>query len=259
MSNSSDGRPIFATSGLVPGHSAEGRMTVANDGTDPGALSVAEANLVDVPGPNGGPLSPRLRLRIEDVTAGSNLVVYDGAFDGPADRGLPVLVPGDERTYRFVAKLPDGGVPHGMTSGDNAFQGSSARVSYNWTLSTADATACKSSFRDDNAGDRVVGTQAGDRITGHGGADSLGGRRGADCIVGGPGADTIKGNAGADRLRGGGGRDRLHGGLGRDLIVARDGTRDIVRCGPGRDRAIVEPLDSVRGCEVVERSKSARP
>jgi Ca2+-binding RTX toxin-like protein len=301
VSNSRDGRPIFAVSGLAPGESATGKTTVANDGTASGALQVSAANLVDVPGKMGGALSSRLRLRIDDVTAGSNLGLYEGGFDGPAQLMLPVLLPGDERTYRFTATFPDGGIPLHKTSGDNVFQGSWAGVNYVWTLAAAHASACGNPFRGTGDGDRVVGTQAGDRLDGHAGADSLIGGQGADCVLGGLGADTIEGNAGEDRLRGAGGsdqlrggggedrvlggygsdhlsggdgndrlrgnrgddrlsggsgQDRLRGGLGHDVIFARDGTRDLIGCGPGRDRAIVDHLDRVRGCEVVERPTS---
>ena len=54
-----------------------------------------------------------------------------------------------------------------------------------------------------------------------------------------------------DRLDGGGGRDVLNGGHGNDVIDARDGRRDLVRCGPGIDLALVDPRDVVRGCEIV--------
>lgn len=52
------------------------------------------------------------------------------------------------------------------------------------------------------------------------------------------------------RLYGGGGRDRLLAGRGRDVLVARDGVRDYVDGGLGRDRARVDRLDRVRGAEV---------
>jgi hypothetical protein len=75
----------------------------------------------------------------------------------------------------------------------------------------------------------------------------------ADRLTGGAAAETIRGGAGNDRLSGGGGRDVLLGGRGRDLLKARDGERDRVDCGPGRDRAIVDKLDRVRRCERVKR------
>ena len=37
----------------------------------------------------------------------------------------------------------------------------------------------------------------------------------------------------------------------KDRILSRDKTRDVVRCGAGRDVAIVDRGDSVSGCESV--------
>ena len=76
-----------------------------------------------------------------------------------------------------------------------------------------------------------------------GGRDRLAGRGGDDCLAG---------QAGADRLIGGRGSDDLTGGNGADRIRARDGERDTVKCGRGRDRVIADRRDRVRGdCERV--------
>ncbi|HEX8051486.1 MAG TPA: alpha/beta fold hydrolase [Thermoleophilaceae bacterium] len=127
----------------------------------------------------------------------------------------------------------------------------------------------------------VVGSDRADRLEGAGGADSLfglagddriAGKAGGDCIRGGPGRDLLIGDGGADRLHGdagddrisggssrdrlegGKGHDRLRGGSGDDRLFARDGARDLVDCGPGgADRATVDRLDRVRGCERVAR------
>jgi dienelactone hydrolase len=94
--------------------------------------------------------------------------------------------------------------------------------------------------------DRLVGSAEGDRLRGRGGRDKLKGRGGRDCLAGGKGGDRLDGGAGGDRLSGGSGRDR---------IDARDGGRDTVRCGRGRDRAKVDRRDRVRGCERVRNKR----
>jgi Ca2+-binding RTX toxin-like protein len=76
----------------------------------------------------------------------------------------------------------------------------------------------------------------------------------ADRLVGTNYDDVLKGFGGNDTLIGGGGKDILYGGLGNDVIRARDGRRDVVDCGPGRDVAYVDRLDKVaKNCEVVRR------
>lgn len=102
--------------------------------------------------------------------------------------------------------------------------------------------------------DRICGRAGRDRLLGNAGNDRLFGGKGADLLRGGRGADLLRGGRGADRLIGGPGRDRLFGGAGPDVIRAVDGRRDLVDCGPGRDRANVDRFDRVLNCESVNRS-----
>ncbi len=142
---------------------------------------------------------------------------------------------------------------------------------------------CAQRIRGSKKGDKLLGSIAGDRIVGRGGNDKLNGRAGDDCVKGsggrdkvkggsgrdkvsgGRGADKSKGGSGRDKVKGGSGRDRLSGGSGRDKlksgggsdrVKARDGKRDKVNCGRGRDRATVDANDRVRKCERVKRVKS---
>lgn len=131
-----------------------------------------------------------------------------------------------------------------------------------------------------NGADTLTGTFAGDRLRGLGGNDVLNGEAGNDCLEGGAGNDRLNGGAGNDRLLGGGGRDVLTGGTGNDRLVggrgkdvliggpgrnayvagpgndrvnARNGRRELINCGTGRDTARVDRRDRVRGCERVTR------
>ena len=139
---------------------------------------------------------------------------------------------------------------------------------------------CVTERRGTNGDDRLLGTAGGDLIYGLGGRDIIAARGGDDCLVGGPGGDSLNGERGADRLtgglagdviaggagpdlldggaggdllNGGSGTDRFDAGSGNDRVMARDGRRETIRCGTGRDRATVDRGDRVRGCERVER------
>ena len=90
--------------------------------------------------------------------------------------------------------------------------------------------------------DQFLGAERRDRVRGGGDDDTVQGFLGGDRIRGGPGNDT---------LDGGGGRDRLVGGRGNDEIEARDGKRDRIRCGRGRDSVMVDSKDRLSGCEQV--------
>jgi len=112
--------------------------------------------------------------------------------------------------------------------------------------------------------DVLLGFAGADCLLGGGGPDRLNGGKGADRLRGGAGADVFQGDSGTDRISGGAGRDelsggtgpdRLSGGAGDDLLRAAEGRRDIVRCGRGHDRAVVDRVDSVRGCETVVRPR----
>lgn len=80
-----------------------------------------------------------------------------------------------------------------------------------------------------------------------------------DVIVGSVAADTIHGRGGNDSIDGGDSADALYGDGGADTIDSRDEYRDLVSCGPGRDRALVDGADDVRpDCEYVRRRVERR-
>ena len=99
----------------------------------------------------------------------------------------------------------------------------------------------------------VRGTHRKDALSGGPGPQSIRGRGGDDRLNGGAGDDCLVGGGGDDRLTGGAGRDVLRGGRGRDVLRSADGRRERVTCGRGADRARVDRVDRVRGCERVRR------
>lgn len=127
--------------------------------------------------------------------------------------------------------------------------------------------------------DRVHGGRGNDRIRGGNGPDRLFGEKGADRIRGGDGNDVIFVGAGRDIAYGGDGDDviyaksrrdidgrhdrdgdRVYGGKGNDVINTRDGERDLVACGDGRDRAVLDHKDRILGgCERVQRRSARTP
>jgi hypothetical protein len=75
-------------------------------------------------------------------------------------------------------------------------------------------------------------------------------------VVGSAAANNLRGGDGADTIEGGAGNDTLSGGLGNDTLRARDGFADRVSCDEGTDTAVVDTLDSVSGCETVDRANA---
>jgi Ca2+-binding RTX toxin-like protein len=103
--------------------------------------------------------------------------------------------------------------------------------------------------------DRVFGGAGWDYIEGGEGRDYLVGGRGDDALRGGRHDDLLAGGIGDDVLDAGAGRDRIRGGRGDDFIPTAGRLPDHVDCGPGYDRAIVDPRDRVRRCELVRVRK----
>jgi hypothetical protein len=134
FANSRDGAAIFQASDIGPGDTASGTVEIANQGEEPGELTLSQHDVVDTPGPGGGLLSRRMSMRIRDVSdPGKPRPVYDGALAPMPALGLGSLGPGQSRVYEFVAGLRDRGAPTGAAAGDNALQGAAVGVGYSWT------------------------------------------------------------------------------------------------------------------------------
>ncbi|MDQ3573064.1 MAG: hypothetical protein M3383_09430 [Actinomycetota bacterium] len=102
--------------------------------------------------------------------------------------------------------------------------------------------------------DVLHGVGGNDRVSGSRGRDRINGGSGNDRIAGGSSGDRIAGDRGNDRLDGNSGSDRISGNSGNDRIGARDGKRDRINCGTGRDTVIADRSDRVaRNCERVRR------
>jgi N-acetylglucosamine-6-sulfatase len=86
------------------------------------------------------------------------------------------------------------------------------------------------------------------------GNDSRTGSARYDIICAGNGDDRVSAGAGPDWIFPGDGHDTVLGGRGDDHVLARDGKRDDVSCGRGRDVVLADARDRVTGCEVVRRA-----
>jgi Ca2+-binding RTX toxin-like protein len=106
--------------------------------------------------------------------------------------------------------------------------------------------------------DRLAAGSGNDFVSAATGDDRVNGSQGNDRVDGGAGNDVLAGGSGRDRLVGSKGEDQLRGGSGDDQLLARDGERDIVSGGSGKDRAVLDPLDVVRKVEKGAGTKGKR-
>jgi hypothetical protein len=279
LSNSDDGAAIFNLPNLGPGDGGQGEVTIANNGSLPGALALASLDRSDAPGIYGGTLSERLQLRLDDVSSGTAVEAYSGQLGAMPELQLGNIAAGESRTYRFLVTMLDSGAPASPYVDDNLYQRGKASIGYEWTLTELEDGGSEPPVEPPALppaappvvppvlaapqpapapvgtpqADTLIGTSEDDVIFGRGGPDRIFGNGGQDRLDGGAGADRLYGGAGADRLRGGAGSDHLNGGPGPDLILARGGGADFVNCGGGRDRARVDERDRVSNCERVQR------
>jgi Ca2+-binding RTX toxin-like protein len=79
------------------------------------------------------------------------------------------------------------------------------------------------------------------RATSGRGADRMTGNARDDFLRSDEGRDRLSGRAGDDELFGGSGHDFAYGGGGDDLLWVHDRDRDqVIDCGPGNDRAVID-------------------
>ncbi len=73
------------------------------------------------------------------------------------------------------------------------------------------------------------------------------------------GVTAVNGTADSDRIKGAKGAEEIKAYGGRDRIDARGGGRDLVRCGPGVDRVLIDRVDAAaRDCEFVNGKRRSR-
>ena len=125
---------ILSVTGVAPGQSTSGEVTITNSGSLDGALTLESEALAEVPGLGGGRLSERLELVVLEPGAG---VVYQGPYGALGRRSLGSIAAGQGRRYRFTATLPEGGVPVSPSAGDNAYQGARLTSAFRWTASSS--------------------------------------------------------------------------------------------------------------------------
>jgi hypothetical protein len=136
ISSSQPGLALLKGTGIKPGDSVTGIVTLSNLGDKTGRLSLLINGLHDAPGLYGGRLSSVMRLRVDDLTG------LGAPVETTLTRTAPIAL-GDlkgrqARTFKVTATFPDTGLPPGPGLGDNAQQGSSVEVALAWNLTEKD-------------------------------------------------------------------------------------------------------------------------
>lgn len=135
QSNSKASAAILTASNIVPGNSAEGTVNIKNTGSASGTFTLAHTAAVDTPASPG--LSKKLTMTVTDLgdpacvsSCPAAVTVYTGLMSAmPLTIPVGVYPAGATHAYKFVMNFPDGG----LNGADNAYQGASTTVEYNWS------------------------------------------------------------------------------------------------------------------------------
>ena len=208
---------------------------------------------------------------IRGTTASNSILgtpLADRIFAGPGDDTVDGLAGNDCIDLGPGTDRGQGGDGHDLVVGGLGQDGMSGNDGNDRLRGGAAADRLIGGLGNDNlhgqsGNDRVNGERGRDRINGGSSNDVISagssndraaGDQGNDRVSGNSGNDTLFGNSGRDRLIGGSGSDRISGGSGNDSVSARDGRRDRINCGAGRDRVVADRRDVVsRNCERVRR------
>ncbi len=103
--NSRNRQVVIVVSGLEPGGSSVGTMTLTGNGDVAGAYTLSASSLVNAP--VSPALSDALNLTVEDIT-GAATTLYDGAVSDFDATALGDIAPGASGSYRLTLEYPDG-------------------------------------------------------------------------------------------------------------------------------------------------------
>ena len=119
QANSKDGGAIFDLTGLKPGDTLTGTLSLTNTGSLPASFSLTETSSTN------GFTGDNLSLAITNTTTGAT--VYNGTFGGLVDGAktdIGVIQPSAVNSFRFTVKL--------AATAPNADQGKAASAAYQW-------------------------------------------------------------------------------------------------------------------------------
>jgi CSLREA domain-containing protein len=222
------------------GADVQARQSVSNPSPAPGSDIVFTAALDNA----GKDVAVGATLTI-DVTGAAQIVSATPTSGSCSVVGTTVTcgvgepVSGTSSQVLIVARAPASGAVTSTVSAvsqlpDPVPGNNSAATTATVPGSGPTVAKCSNVIKGNAKANRLKGSAGSDKISGKGGRDKLLGRGGDDCLIGGKG------------------RDKHSGGAGADTIRAKDKTRDIIRCGAGRDVVFADKVDRVaKDCERV--------
>lgn len=119
LSSSVPNQAIVAASGMRPGESRQGTITIGNKGTAPGIFTLKSAGL------SGTALAAVIDLKVEDTTGGGSTQVWSGKLGSFSSVDLGSFAAAASRSYRLTLSWP-------AASDEASLQGASTSLSFQW-------------------------------------------------------------------------------------------------------------------------------
>jgi len=111
VTNSKSGAAVITTSGLMPGGTANGTLTLTTQGNYTAAVTLTNGGITDTP--SSPALSGALTLLVEDIT-GSAQTLWSGTMSTFSSVSLGTIATGATRTYRFTITFVAGSAVAGL-------------------------------------------------------------------------------------------------------------------------------------------------
>lgn len=119
LSSSAPNQAIVAASGMKPGESRQGTITIGNKGTAPGDVTLAATGLT------GTALAVVLDLKIEDVTGGGSVQKWSGKLGAFGSVDLGSFAANASRDFRIGLSWPS-------SSDEASLQGATTSLTFQW-------------------------------------------------------------------------------------------------------------------------------
>ncbi len=120
LSSSAPNQAIVAASGMKPGASRQGTITIGNKGTAPGTVALKASGLT------GTALAAVIDLTIADTTAGGSTQKWSGKLGSFSSVDLGSFAAGASRDYRFTLSWPS-------ASNEASLQGATTSLTFQWS------------------------------------------------------------------------------------------------------------------------------
>lgn len=120
LSSSAANQAIVAASGMKPGDSRQGTITIGNKGSAVGAVALKSTGMT------GSALAAVIDFKVEDTTGGGSIQKWSGKLGSFGSAELGEFAAGGSREFRFTLSWPS-------AANEASLQGASTSLTFQWS------------------------------------------------------------------------------------------------------------------------------